>query len=96
MNLDEFREKLDGIDETLSKLFCSRMALSEDIARFKASSGMQIYQKQREEKVVERLLGMNGPAYGEELRALYQTIFSLSRARQEAVVRAIAEGKPTV
>lgn len=96
MSLDEIRMKLDGIDTELSSLFCRRMALSEEIAAIKAGSGMQVHLPQREQQVVERLLAINGAAYGDELKALYQTIFSLSRARQERLIQAFSEKTPPV
>lgn len=96
MNLEGYREKLDEIDAALSGLFCRRMALSEEIARLKAADGLPVYHAQREKQVTDRLTGMNDPAFENELKALYRTIFELSRARQEAIIKAIAAGEGTV
>ena len=37
--LEELREKLDGIDDQIAKLYEERMKVCEDVGRFKVGAG---------------------------------------------------------
>ena len=37
--LEELREKLDGIDDQIAKLYEERMKVCEDVGRFKSAQG---------------------------------------------------------
>lgn len=37
--LEELREKLDGIDDQITKLYEERMKVCEDVGRFKVGAG---------------------------------------------------------
>ena len=85
MTLESARASLDRIDLQLAGLFYERMAVIDQIAAIKAGSGQPVRNEARERQVTERLLGELGPAYQAELLDLYEKIFALSRARQQAL-----------
>ncbi|HPY43716.1 MAG TPA: chorismate mutase [Clostridia bacterium] len=83
MTLEEARLALDGIDAQLARLFDQRMQVIDRIAVIKQGSGAPVHNPAREAAVTGRLLEMTGTVYREELLALYDAIFAISRARQE-------------
>ena len=52
--LDEARKKINAIDEQMAKLFEERMKYSSKIAEYKLQCGLPIYDKTREDEVIER------------------------------------------
>lgn len=85
MTLESARLELDRIDLQLASLFYERMAVIDQIAAIKAGSGQAVRNEARERQVTDRLADALGPAYQEQLLQLYELIFALSRARQQAL-----------
>lgn len=52
--LQECREQIDAIDEKLMALFETRMEVVGEVARYKELHGLPIFQKDREEQVIEK------------------------------------------
>lgn len=86
MTMEKARESLNRIDDQLAALLYERMAVIDEIAQYKAQTGMPVYQPDREAAVISRLLEMHGRAYEQELRLLYQCIFDISRVRQRRLI----------
>jgi chorismate mutase/prephenate dehydratase len=66
MELQEIREKIDKVDDSLLELFRERMALSAEVAAVKAQSGQPILNKAREREVllkVSRCAGVELESY---------------------------------
>ena len=85
MDLQNFRQKIDKIDEEMTRLFTERMALSAQIATYKKEHGLPVLDAARErEKLseVEAKLPDDLKEYG---ASFYRHIFELSRERQERV-----------
>ncbi|HCC34232.1 MAG TPA: hypothetical protein DEQ02_00800, partial [Ruminococcaceae bacterium] len=55
MNLNELRRQIDDTDDRILKLFLSRMELAGRVAEYKASSGLPVLHKGREEEILNRL-----------------------------------------
>mgnify|MGYP002621454201 CR=1 FL=1 len=85
-DLGELRQDMDRIDRGIMALFEERMAVSEEIAAFKAGKGLPVYDPGREK---EKLLRISKEA-PEELRdysiALFTMLFEFSKSRQTAVL----------
>ena len=59
--LEELREKLDGIDDQIAKLYEERMKVCEDVGRFKVGAGRKVFDRQREhEKLLDVASKVNG------------------------------------
>ena len=56
MNSKEIREKIDAIDSQMADLFCQRMGLAADIARFKKENNLPILNTGREREVLSRMV----------------------------------------
>lgn len=82
MDLQEIRDRIDRVDDSLIVLFKERMALCAEVASFKEQSGMPVLNKAREREVllrVSRLAGEDLEAYA---RMLFSTLFEMSRSYQ--------------
>lgn len=93
MSLEKAREALDKIDAQIADLFYQRMEVIDRIAVIKAGSGAPVHRPEREKQVTDRLLGIAGTQYQEELLALYDCIFRISRSRQEKYIADQADHK---
>lgn len=81
--LKALREAIDQLDMDILTLFNKRMELSKEVGRIKAASGLTLFDPNREEIIIERLLGLNpGPLFEDSLRAIYREIFAASRLLQ--------------
>lgn len=82
MDLNEARLELDALDAEIASLFVRRMRVIDQIRDIKKNSGAPVNQPGREKQVTDRLLSLTKGEYPEELLALYQSIFEISKARQ--------------
>lgn len=82
MDLMEAREELNRIDDALAALFLHRLAVVEEIAKYKAAHGLQVRQPGREKEIITRLCRQAEEKYRADLTALYRKVFQISRAMQ--------------
>ena len=82
MELNEIREKLNGIDGELSRLFLERMTLSAEVAAYKKERGLPILDHARERDILVRLTDGLDEEQAGYMQVLYNTIFGLSRSCQ--------------
>lgn len=82
LDLTQIRNDIDTIDEQLLKLFTERMALTGDVARYKAANNMVVFQADREKTIIAKVKE-NSP---EELRKsaafLFMNIMDISKCAQ--------------
>ena len=77
MSLNDFRAKIDALDAQIVEALNERAAVAAEIGRWKQKNGVPIYSPQRERKVYEKVLGLNGgPLQDSALRAIYREIMS--------------------
>ena len=86
MDINEYREKIDRIDDCIVKLFCDRMHVSADIARYKQSMGIAIRVPEREDVKMADVAGKTDDDLREYAKALYSTIIDASCAYQEKII----------
>ena len=81
--LEELREKLDGIDDRIAKLYEERMKVCEDVGRFKVGAGRKVFDRQREhEKLLDVASKVNGEFNKKGIQELYAQLMSMSRKLQ--------------
>ena len=85
MDLSEIRHKIDTVDDQLLELFLQRMALAEDVARYKKANGLPILNTAREQEVLDKV-SANAGMQAERACRLFETLFALSRDRQEELL----------
>ena len=93
--LEELREKLDGIDDQITKLYEERMKVCEDVGRFKVGAGRKVFDRQREhEKLLDVASKVNGEFNKKGIQELYAQLMSMSRKLQyQQLVEAGALGR---
>jgi len=81
MTLDELRKKVDAIDGRLVELINDRTGLAIEIGKIKESKGLDLYDPEREKKVLARVQNLNaGPLDNTSLKAIYREIMSSALA----------------
>lgn len=86
MKLEDYREKIDTVDEKLVALFAERMALSRAIAEYKKENGIPVLDASREEKKLRRVAEQSPAELREYTRRLYALLFELSRDYQRELI----------
>ena len=89
MELFEIRTKIDTVDDQLLDLFLERMALSEEVIRYKIENNLPILNKQREREILAKVMEHAGDKERYAYH-LFSTLFELSRSRQAELLN-----KPT-
>ena len=85
MNLSDYRERLDRIDTELLRLFSERMEIASEIGLYKKQNALPLLDRAREEENLRTLCGACPGEDAPAVRALFEKIMELSRARQRLV-----------
>jgi len=84
MTIEEFRLRIDQVDDQLLRLLSVRAQLAIEIGRAKRESGVELYDPVREQEVVKRVLENNpGVLDAEALTRLFCEIVTESRNAEE-------------
>lgn len=87
----DIREKIDLIDDELVKLISRRIELVEEVAGYKMANNLGVKDTDRELEIKRRLLGLiENKDHQEEILALMEAVFDLSRKRQRGRINAEA------
>ncbi len=92
-DLDQIRNEIDRIDDSMLKLFIERMGLAKEVAENKKQSGKMINDGSRETKILYRLAENTPEEYKLYLKELYSTMFSVSKSYQQRLIKSTS---PTV
>ncbi len=85
-DLKDIRAEINEIDEQMGKLFDRRMQLAKDVAIYKQAHDIPIFDKTREEQILQSRMKDFPDRDGEFLEAVqtfYQTMMDLSKKAQE-------------
>ena len=87
MEISEWRDEIDRLDEELVKLLNRRSQCALEIGRIKRELNIPIYSPNREAEVIRHVLGVNqGPLDGGAIRRLFERIIDESRSLERTVV----------
>lgn len=87
MSLDELRAQIDTIDQEMLRLLRKRSEISRCVGQLKAESGRDVYDPEREAKLLARLTADDhSPLTSQAILAIYREIISASRALQRQPV----------
>ena len=79
-NIDDWRNKIDEIDQKLVELLNERAHYADEIGKIKEQLGLEAYSPKREKEVLENILKYNkGPLNDLALRRLFERIIDESR-----------------
>lgn len=83
--LEGFRAEIDGIDEEIVGLINKRLLIGKKIGEIKDGIGSEVLDRQRENKVMERLSRINrGPAENDQLRYIFSVIMTATKQIQRS------------
>lgn len=83
MDIADWRNKIDGLDEQIVRLLNERAAAAREIGRLKQRTGAPIYEPNREQTVFEHVRAVNpGPLTPVQLQDVYFRIMDVMRALQ--------------
>lgn len=86
MSLDDFRAKIDAIDEQILKLLNERAQCAVDIGAIKRNTDAAFYVPEREKIVYEKLRKQNkGPLPDPAVKAIYREVISSIRALEKEI-----------
>ncbi len=87
MDLQECRKKIDEVDRKLLELFEYRMQLASEVAAYKKSTGMPVFDPAREEEKLNELKALTQDDYNKTAVVdLFTQIISMSRRKQYALL----------
>ncbi len=86
MELKELRDRIDGIDGELVKLFASRMETAANIARVKKEQGLPVLDAAREREKLIQVVEQSPEELRDYTASLYSLIFELSRSSQNRLL----------
>jgi chorismate mutase len=83
MDIPEWRNKIDELDEKIVQLLSERAAAAAEIGKLKAKNGAPIYEPQREQAVFEHVRRINpGPLSDAQVQDVYERLMDVMRSLQ--------------
>lgn len=87
MRMDDYRRKIDAIDEEIVKKIEERMRVAEEIARFKKDNELPVLDAMRESEKIDQLTELASDDMASYTRILYSTIMEMSKDHQRKVTQ---------
>lgn len=84
--LDSLRKRIDETDRELTRLFNTRLDLTDEVAREKRRVGSAVKVPARESAIIEEAIRNSPETHSNEVRTLYTKIFEISRERQQRII----------
>lgn len=88
MDINELRDQIDQVDQSIVALFSRRMAISGEIARYKHEHHLPIYIESREAEVLDSVSKLADPELKPYVLQLYRQILTLSKEYQNSCITA--------
>lgn len=86
VDLAESRARIDEIDARIIDLFQRRMRISRDVAAYKKATGMQVFDKTREDAKVARAREMADAEFKDYMPTLFDLLMEMSRSYQDGIL----------
>jgi chorismate mutase len=84
MEIADWRNKIDELDEQIVHLLSERAAAAVQIGQLKAKASAPIYEPQREQIVFDHVRKVNpGPLSGAQVQDVYERIMDVMRSLQK-------------
>ena len=83
MEISDWRNRIDELDEQIVQLLSQRAAAAVEIGRLKQRRSAPIYEPQREKDVIEHVRKVNpGPLSGAQVQDIYERLMDVMRELQ--------------
>ena len=86
MELNDYRKRLDEIDEEILHLFSERMDIAVEIASWKQEKSLPVLDARREKEKLQRIEEMSDPELSDYSFTLFSMLMELSRSRQNRIL----------
>ncbi len=94
-SLDDYRKRIDEIDQKLEALFEERLTISEKIGRYKIERQLELFQSSREIEVIKKAKNrLNNQAYKEEMETFFIALMEISKTLQRKLLPTPKEEEP--
>ena len=88
-DLKILRQEIDLIDRQLVALFEQRMAVTEQVGRYKLANGLPVLDRSREEQVLASKVDLlQDKTLAADVTDLFEAIMAISRRQQQALLDA--------
>jgi chorismate mutase len=96
LDIEDWRNEIDQIDERLVRLLNERSKCAIELGRIKRERGLAIYSPDREKQVIQHVTDINGgPLDAAAVRRLFERIIDESRSIERVIVEKEVEEKQT-
>ncbi len=86
-DLQALREEIDVIDRQLVALFEQRMAVTEQVGRWKLANGIPVLDRSREEQVLAGKVDLlQDKSLAADVTDLFEAIMAISRRQQQKLL----------
>ena len=85
--MEEFRNQIDIIDQSMQNLFLERMQIVKKVAQYKQKNDLPVYDETREKEIIIRNLDrIDDLELIEYYESFFRNILAVSKAYQEKVI----------
>lgn len=86
-DLSQLRQEIDVIDRQLVALFEQRMAVTEQVGKYKLQNGLPVLDRSREEQVLAGKVSLlEDKRLSADVTDLFETIMAISRRQQQKLL----------
>ena len=85
-DIRNIRAEIDDIDSQLTQLFQRRLEIVKQVAESKHERGAPVTDRARERDILSRVTAAVDPEYEHGARLFFNTLFSISKARQRVIL----------
>ena len=89
LDLEKIRGEINAIDDEITRLYETRLALCDEVAAYKMSTGKAVLDKSREDMIISRLTAGVKEENRDAVSELYKRIFEISRSRQSEKITGV-------
>ena len=94
MDIEDWRNKIDALDERLVDLLNQRSTCCIEIGRIKRDRGIPVYSPDRETQVLDHVANRNGgPLESDAVQRLFERIIDESRRLERVTIEREAESR---
>lgn len=86
MDMENLRNEINEIDDSLVKLFEKRMQSAAQLAKYKKEHSVPVSDRTREREIIYRMSGKVAPELAGYTKSLYNTLFDLSKSYQNSLI----------
>ena len=86
-DLNSLRKEIDGIDRQIVALFEQRMAVTQQVGRYKLANNIPVLDRGREEQVLAgKVALLEDKSLSEDVTDLFEAIMAISRRQQQKLL----------